>query len=52
MRLQLILVLIISALVLSACGTKGPVRPITKTVIEQPATPLEENSDEQKRQPN
>ncbi|MBW6508799.1 MAG: hypothetical protein K0A94_04550 [Desulfuromonadales bacterium] len=52
MRLQLILVLIISALLLSACGTKGPVRPVNKAAVEQPAAPLEENSGEQKKQSN
>ena len=37
MRLQLILILVITALLLSACGTKGPVRPIAKVAVEQPA---------------
>ena len=52
MRLHLILILIITALLLSACGKKGPVRPITKAAVEQPATTPEESPDEQKKQSN
>ena len=46
MRIQLILILIVTALLLSACGKKGPVRPLTKAAVEQPAVSPEENSDE------
>lgn len=52
MRIQLILILIITALLLSACGKKGPVRPVTKAAVEQPAEPPEENSNDQNKQSN
>jgi len=52
MRIQLILILIITALLLSACGKKGPVRPITNTAIEQPSERLEESSNDQEKQSN
>ena len=52
MRLQLILLLLISALLLSACGKKGPVRPVTKTAVEQPAATPEKTSEEPDRQSN
>jgi predicted small lipoprotein YifL len=52
MRVKLILTLIIMALLLSACGKKGPVRPLTKAVVEQPAALPEERSGEQKKQSN
>lgn len=52
MRIQLVLILIITVLLLSACGKKGPVRPITKAAIEQPAVPPEVNPEESEKQPN
>lgn len=52
MRIKLILILIITALLLSACGKKGPVRPLTKAAVEQPAATSEESSDEQEKQSN
>lgn len=52
MFLKLILVLLITALLLSACGKKGPVRPVTKTAVEQPAATPEKISEEQDQQPN
>lgn len=52
MRIQLILILIITALILAACGKKGPVRPLTKAAVEQPAAIPEENSDDPVKQSN
>ena len=43
MRLQLIFILVITALLLSACGKKGPVRPIAKVAVEQPAAAPQED---------
>ncbi len=52
MRLQLILILLVSALLLSACGKKGPVRPVTKTAMEQPAALPQESSKEHENNSN
>ena len=52
MRIQLILILIITALILTACGKKGPVRPVTKTAMEQPAALPQESSKEQDQKSN
>lgn len=46
MRTQLLLILIITTLALSACGKKGPVRPVTKSAVEQPAAPLDEQTEQ------
>ena len=45
MRIQFIVILILAALLVSACGKKGPVRPLPKAAVEQPATTPEEYSD-------
>ncbi len=50
--MRILLALIITALLLSACGKKGPVRPLTRPAIEQPAPTPEENSDNPKKQSN
>jgi predicted small lipoprotein YifL len=52
MRTQLVLILIITVLLLSACGKKGPVRPITKAAVEQPAATPEADSKESEEQSN
>lgn len=45
MRLQLILILIVTALLVSACGKKGPVRPVERpAAVEQPTVAPEEKS--------
>lgn len=49
MRIQLMLILIITALLLSACGKKGPVRPLTGEAVEQPAEAPEKESEKQSK---
>ncbi|MBD1401526.1 LPS translocon maturation chaperone LptM [Pelovirga terrestris] len=52
MRIQSILILIITALLLSACGKKGPVRPITNIAVEQPAAIPGAATNESEEKPN
>ncbi|MFO7812115.1 MAG: hypothetical protein R6V21_04030 [Pelovirga sp.] len=46
MRIHVILTLLMVALLLPACGKKGPVRPLTKTTVEQPTSAAEKTSEE------
>ncbi len=52
MRIKIFLTLIIMTLLLSACGKKGPVRPLTKAAVEQPVAAPQENSEKPEEQPN
>ena len=52
MRIHFILILLIAALLLSACGKKGPVRPLSKATAEQPAVIPEKGSEGSEEKPN
>lgn len=52
MRIHFILILLMVTLLLSACGKKGPVRPLPKSTVEQPASVTEKPSEESNKQSN